>query len=292
MRITSPKIAFTNSFGEPIYEDLFIFNFETSMTYIDWNVIFLIMGMMIVIAVVENTGIFQWLAFFAYRVSGGRMWLLLAKLAESAQITEPDNLKKAGMVGGGMLILFITGESFHMLPAVNALIGATALLIWIRPDIEEMIEAVDWTTLVFFMSLFIVVGAIQEVGLISFIADFIANLVGDSLLLAMVTVTWFSAILSTVIANIPFTAAMLPVIGFLTANIPGAQNNALFYCLSVGSAMGGNGSLIGASANMVTAGIADSAGYTISYPYFFKKGFPALLITVSLALIWLIFKFA
>ena len=193
------------------------------MTYIDWNVIFLIMGMMIVIAVVENTGIFQWLAFFAYRVSGGRMWLLLAKLAESAQITEPDNLKKAGMVGGGMLILFITGESFHMLPAVNALIGGTALLIWIRPDIEEMIEAVDWTTLVFFMSLFIVVGAIQEVGLISFIADFIANLVGDSLLLAMVTVTWFSAILSTVIANIPFTAAMLPVIGFLTATIPGLR---------------------------------------------------------------------
>jgi hypothetical protein len=63
--------------GEPLYEDLFIFTFETSLTYIDWNVIFLIMGMMIVIAVVENTGIFQWLAFFAYRVSGGRMWLLL-----------------------------------------------------------------------------------------------------------------------------------------------------------------------------------------------------------------------
>jgi len=393
--------------GEPLYEDLFIFTFETSLTYIDWNVIFLIMGMMIVIAVVENTGSFQWLAFFAYRVSGGRMWLLLpilmlitgvasafldnvttmllmtpitvqialalginpiallmpevmasnvigvstlvgtptniligsfgdisfsdflinltpgvllafvgliiyshfvykgelsaasesselllAKLAESAQITEPDNLKKAGMVGGAMLFLFIAGESFHMLPAVTALIGATALLIWIRPDIEEMIEAVDWTTLVFFMTLFIVVGAIQEVGLISFIADFIGNLVGDSLLLAMIAVTWFSAILSTVIANIPFTAAMLPIIGFLTATIPGAQNNALFYCLSVGAAMGGNGSLIGASANMVTAGIAASAGYTISYPYFFKKGFPALLITVSLALIWLIFKFA
>ncbi len=108
----------------------------------------------------------------------------------------------------------------------------------------------------------------------------------------MIAVTWFSAILSTVIANIPFTAAMLPVVGFLTATIPGAQSNALFYCLSVGAAMGGNGSLIGASANMVTAGIADSAGYTISYPYFFKKGFPALLITVSLALIWLIIKFA
>jgi Na+/H+ antiporter NhaD/arsenite permease-like protein len=94
-----------------------------------------------------------------------------------------------------------------------------------------------------------------------------------------------------VVANIPFTAAMLPVIGFLTATVPGADSKALFFCLSVGAAMGGNGSLIGASANMVTAGIADSAGYTISYGYFFKKGFPALLITVGLALIWLLVKF-
>jgi len=104
-------------------------------------------------------------------------------------------------------------------------------------------------------------------------------------------VIWLSAILSMVVANIPFTAAMLPVIGYLTAIVPGAGNMALFYCLSVGSAMGGNGSLIGASANMVTAGIAERAGYPITYAYFLKKGFPAMLVTVTLATIWLLFKF-
>ncbi|MCJ7702587.1 MAG: anion permease [Anaerolineales bacterium] len=190
-----------------------------------------------------------------------------------------------------MLILFIFGERIHLLPAVTALVGATALMVWIRPDIEEMIEAVDWTTLVFFMSLFIVVGAIQEVGLISFIAEGIARLVGDNLNLAMLAVIWIGAILSMVVANIPFTAAMLPVIGYLTATIPGADSKALFFCLSVGSAMGGNGSLIGASANMVTAGIAESAGYPITYMNFLKKGFPAVLITVSLATLWLMFRF-
>jgi Na+/H+ antiporter NhaD/arsenite permease-like protein len=127
--------------------------------------------------------------------------------------------------------------------------------------------------------------------LISLIADLIGRLVGDSLLLAMLVVTWFSAVLSTLIANIPFTAAMLPVIGYLTITIPGAESKVLFYCLSVGSAMGGNGSLIGASANMVTVGIAERAGHPISYVYFFKKGFPALLITVSLALLWLLLRF-
>jgi Na+/H+ antiporter NhaD/arsenite permease-like protein len=191
-----------------------------------------------------------------------------------------------------MILLFIFGERIHLLPAVTALIGATVLMVWIRPNIEEMIDAVDWTTLVFFMTLFIVVGGIQEVGLISFIADGIGRLIGENLILAIIVVTWFSAILSMVIANIPFTAAMLPVIGYLTATIPGAESKVLFFCLSVGSAMGGNGSLIGASANLVTAGISEGAGYPITYRYFLKKGFPAVFITVGLATLWLLYRFS
>jgi Na+/H+ antiporter NhaD/arsenite permease-like protein len=401
-------VFFVSYLGEPLSEDFFIFGFDRALDYVDWNVIFLIMGMMIVIAVVERTGIFQWLAYMAYRLSGGRLWLLLPilmivtgvasalldnvttmllmtpitiqislalginplallmpevmasnvvgistligtptniligsfanisfndflvnltpgvvlamiglvlynefvyrkeilapgneeispllleKLEERAQITQPIHLRKAGVIGAGMILLFVFGEQFHLLPAVTALMGATALLVWIRPDIEEMIEAVDWTTLVFFITLFVVVGGIQEVGLISFIATGIGDLVGENLILAMFVVTWFSAILSTVIANIPFTAAMLPVVGYLTATIPGAGNKALFYCLSVGSAMGGNGSLIGASANMVTAGIAERAGHPVTYVYFIKKGFPALILTVALAMVWLLIRF-
>jgi Na+/H+ antiporter NhaD/arsenite permease-like protein len=392
--------------GSPFFPNLYIFDFPLAITYIDWNVIFLIMGMMMVIAVVENTGIFHWLSYHAYRISGGKLiillpvlmlitgissafldnvttmllmtpitvqialalkisplillipevfasnvigvstligtptniligsfgnitfndfltnltpgvflaflglivysWmtyrkelteeqpgspLLLEKLAERGKITNPENLRKAGWIGAGMMLLFVFGEKVHLLPSVTALIGASALLIWIRPDIEEMIGAVDWTTLVFFMSLFIVVGAIQEVGLISAIATIIGELIGQNLALAMIVVTWFSAILSMVIANIPFTAAMLPVIAYLTLIIPGAESKVLFYCLSIGAAMGGNGSLIGASANMITAGIAERAGYRITYKYFMKKGLPALIITVSISLVWLFIRF-
>jgi Na+/H+ antiporter NhaD/arsenite permease-like protein len=234
-------------------------------------------------------------SWFIYRVdlsqARGASELLLQKLEERGQITEPIHLKKAGWVGLGMIILFVFGEQIHLLPAVTAIIGATALMTWIRPNIDEMINAVDWTTLVFFMSLFIVVGAIQEVGLISFIADGIGRLVGENLTFAMLAVIWLGAILSMVIANIHFTAAMLPVVGFLTAAIPGAESKALFFCLSVGSAMGGNGSLIGASANLVTAGISEGAGYPITYAYFLKKGFPAMLITVGLSSLWLLLRF-
>ncbi len=385
---------------------LFILDFGLSLQYIDWNVIFLIMGMMIFIAVVEKTGIFQWMALAAYRVSGGHTWLLLTilmlvtgvasafldnvttmllmtpitiqialamginplallmpevmasnvsgistligtptniligsygdisfsaflknltpgvllalvglivyseftyrddlaakgkvsevlmeKLSERARIEEPGHLVKASIVGAGMLALFLFGEKIGLVPSVTALMGATTLLVWIKPDIEEMIEAVDWTTLVFFIALFIDVGAVQEVGLMSLIAQEIGRVVGRHLVLAMLAVIWTSAVLSTVIANIPFTAAMLPVVGYLTGTVPGAQGKELFYSLSVGSAMGGNGSLIGASANMVTAGIAERAGYPVTYKYFLKKGFPALVITTGLATLWLLFRF-
>jgi Na+/H+ antiporter NhaD/arsenite permease-like protein len=392
--------------GGAFNEGLFIFDFAGALKYIDWNVIFLIMGMMIIIAVIENTGIFQWLAFFSFRISGGRAWLLLPilmlitgiasafldnvttmllvapmsiqiaialgvnplallipevmasnvigvstlvgtptniligsyakitfnnfltnltpgvllaflgllaysyfiyrkelasshtpsealieQMAEGAKITHPIHLRKCAAVFALMLVMFVLGEKIHLLPAVTALVGAALLLIWVRPDIEEMIEAVDWTTLVFFISLFILVGAIQEVGLISAIASLVGRFVGQSLLLAILAVIWLGALLSTVVANIPFTAAMLPIVGFLSRTVPGAQGKALFYCLSIGSGMGGNGSLIGASANMVTVGISKAAGYPISFAYFLKKGLPALAVTVGLATLWLLVRF-
>ena len=127
--------------------------------------------------------------------------------------------------------------------------------------------------------------------MISLIAEIINALVGDSLGLAMIVVTWLSSGLSMIIVNIPFTAAMLPAIGYLTATIPGAGGNALYYCLSVGSAFGGNGSLIGASANMVTVGISGAAGFPVTYGYFLRKGLPAVIITVALASIWLLIRF-
>ena len=392
--------------GSPISENLLIFEFERGLEYVDWEVIFLIAGMMSFVAVTEETGVFQWLAFAAYRLSRGKMWLLLPilmviagvtsafldnvttmllmtpisieialslgiaplvlllpqvmasnvagistligeppniligsyadisftdflvnqtggvvlamigltiycewiyrreleatdgtspalreMLAEHARITQPTNLRKAGIVGTGMLLLFIFGEPLNMVPAVTAMLGAVTLLLWVQPDVEEIIEAVDWPTIAFFISLFLLVGGIQEVGLVSMIAQAIGDLVGENLVLAMFVVAWSGAFFSAIVDNIPFTAAMLPVVAFLSTTIPDADNKVLFYCLSVGAAMGGNGTLIGSSANLVTAGIAERAGYAMTYGYFVRKGAPAVVITVSLAMIWLVFRF-
>jgi len=216
---------------------------------------------------------------------------LLEKLRQDGHITRPIELRKAGIVFGIMLIFFILGEQIHLVPAVTAILGAVALVLWATPTIESMLKVVDWTTLMFFIALFIVVGAVQEVGLISIIADTISQLVGDSLPTAIIVLAWSAAFLSGVIANIPFTAAMLPVVSFLTRTIPGASSQVLFYALSVGSAMGGNSSLIGASANLVTAGISERAGYRITYMEFLKIGMPAMIITVTVATLWIFIRF-
>lgn len=397
----------TTFVGGAVNPDLFIFDFEQALEYVNFEVIFLVTGMMIVIGVIEETGIFQWLAYQSYKLSGGRAWLLvtilmlitsvasalldnvttmllmtpmtiqigialgvnpltllipeilasniggistligtptniligsyaglsftdfltnltpgvllaqaaltvyvliryrtqflvkgsglseslLNRLRESGRITQPAKLRKSGIIFGVMLILFIAGESIHLTPAVTATIGAVAMLLWVSPDIESMLKVVDWTTLMFFISLFIIVGAIQEVGLISIIADTISRLVGGNLTAAILVLIWSAAFLSGIIANIPFTAAMLPVVGFLTRTIPGASNQVLFYALSIGAAMGGNSSLIGASANLVTAGIAEQAGYRITYKEFFKIGMPAMIITVTIGTVWLFIRF-
>jgi Na+/H+ antiporter NhaD/arsenite permease-like protein len=227
-----------------------------------------------------------------YAVAGNQLSpAMLDRLRESGRITQPAKLRKSGAIFGVMLAFFVIGDSIHLVPAVTAIIGAVAMLLWVTPDIEEMLKVVDWTTLMFFIALFITVGALQEVGLISFIASGIGNLVGGNLTVAILVLVWSAALLSGMIDNIPFAATMLPVVGFLTRTVPGAESHVLWYSLSIGAAMGGNSTLIGASPNLVTAGIAERAGFRITYLEFLKVGLPATLITVAVGTIWLFIHF-
>jgi Na+/H+ antiporter NhaD/arsenite permease-like protein len=227
-----------------------------------------------------------------YSVAGSRLSpAMRERLRESGRITQPLQLLKAGLIFCVMLVFFIIGDSIHLVPAVTAIIGAVAMLLWVAPDIERMLKVVDWTTLMFFIALFIAVGALQEVGLVSLIAAGIGQLVGGNQTVAIVVLVWSAAFLSGLIDNIPFAATMLPVVGYLSATVPGAENNALWFALSVGAAMGGNSTLIGASANLVTAGISERAGFRISYVEFIKVGLPATVVTAATGLLWLLIRF-
>jgi Na+/H+ antiporter NhaD/arsenite permease-like protein len=114
---------------------------------------------------------------------------------------------------------------------------------------------------------------------------------GDNLILAAMLVTWVAVIASAIIANIPFTAAIVPVTVFLTQTIPGAENNVLYWALALGAGLGGNATYIGSAPNIVAAGIMDRAGYRITFGEFSRIGVPITFVTVLVPTIWILIRY-
>jgi Na+/H+ antiporter NhaD/arsenite permease-like protein len=214
---------------------------------------------------------------------------MIAHLREEYKITNPKLLVYCGIMLGITIFLFIIHGALHMEPSVAALVGAAVLLVISRVDIVEMLEhEIEWPTLIFFMMLFMVVAGAEETGLIQVIADWVKDVSGGSLVAAILMILWVSAIASAIIDNIPFTATMLPIVAYLTTVIPGAQHGVLWWALALGACLGGNGTMIGASANVVTVGMAERAGYHISFMYYIKACFIPMIITIVLCSFWLL----
>jgi Na+/H+ antiporter NhaD/arsenite permease-like protein len=214
---------------------------------------------------------------------------MISLLREEYKITNAKLLVYCGLMLGITIFLFIVHGALHMEPSIAAMIGAAVLLVVSKVDIVEMLEhEIEWPTLIFFMMLFVVVAGAEEAGLIQVIADWVKGVSGGSLVVAILMILWVSAIASAIIDNIPFTATMLPIVAYLTAVIPGAQSGVLWWALSLGACLGGNGTMIGASANVVTVGMAEKAGYPISFMYYLKAAFIPMIITIVLCSFWLL----
>ncbi len=214
---------------------------------------------------------------------------MTAYLREIYKITNAKLLALGGAILAITIFLFIVHGALHMEPSVAALIGAAVLLVISRVDIVEMLEKeIEWPTLIFFMFLFVVVAGAEEAGLIQVIADWVKDMSHGSRVVAIIMVLWVSAIASAFIDNIPFTATMLPIVAYLTEAIPGAQSGVLWWALSLGACLGGNGTMIGASANVVTAGLAEKAGYPISFMDYMKAAWWPMIISVAMCNVWLL----
>jgi Na+/H+ antiporter NhaD/arsenite permease-like protein len=194
-------------------------------------------------------------------------------------------------VGLVTLVLFFTADQFGMPPSVIALSGAAILVTWVRPDMHRMLREVDWTTLVFFIGIFIVVGGLEETGVISWVAGIIGDLAGDDLALATILMVWIPGIASGIVANIPFTVAALPIADFLTATIPGAENGILYWALILGADLGGNSTYLGSAPNIVAVGLLAQAGYRLSFGRFMRDGVPVTFVTLVVATVWLLVRY-
>jgi Na+/H+ antiporter NhaD/arsenite permease-like protein len=214
---------------------------------------------------------------------------MVARLREEYQITDRRLLIKCGIVLAITIFLFVVHGALDMEPSIAAMTGAALLLIISDVHIVEMVEKeVEWPTLIFFMMLFIVVAGAEQTGLIQIIAEWVREASRGSLVLAILMILWVSALFSAIIDNIPFTATMLPVVAYLTTSVPGAEHGVLWWALSLGACLGGNGTLIGASANVVTVGMAEKAGYPVSFMEYLRMAFLPMILTVAISMIWLL----
>lgn len=211
-------------------------------------------------------------------------------------------LKKSGAILIGVILLFFVHSAIpHPLLSVAtiALGGAVLMLLVTSPHrVEEQLDAVEWTTIIFFAGLFIMIHGLEYMGLIEMIADLITDTIfkaseENRLMVAILLLLWVSAIASAFIDNIPYTATMVPVVIELASNEAlGLELGPLAWALALGACLGGNGTIIGASANVVAAGLAEDAGHDISFNRFFRTGFPIMLLTLLLSTVYAVVRYA
>ncbi len=207
----------------------------------------------------------------------------MLKLDEREMITDPALLRKSLIVLGLTLIGFLLHGPLGYEPATVALTGAIVLMLVAREDPHEILREVEWPTLFFFIGLFMLVAGVIEVGLIEVLAEGALALTGGALAPTAMLLLWLSAVLSGIVDNIPYTATMIPVVQRLTAD---GENQALWWVLAIGTDFGGNATIIGASANVILASLAEREGHPITFWGFFKYGLITTLGSMVIATIY------
>ncbi|WP_425446133.1 SLC13 family permease [Dethiothermospora halolimnae] len=205
---------------------------------------------------------------------------------ENKSIEDKLLLKKSLIV----LLLTILGFTLHQFigleSATVALTGAAILLVISKVEPEEIFLEIEWSTIFFFAGLFVLVGALEEVGIIESLAKGVINLTKGNLFFTTILILWVAAIASSFIDNIPFVATMIPLIKSIGA-MSAISITPLWWALALGACLGGNGSLVGASANVIVAGMLQKTEYKISFIDFLKVGFPIMIITIMISTIYL-----
>ncbi|MFH1113161.1 MAG: ArsB/NhaD family transporter [Pseudomonadota bacterium] len=391
------------------FNDAFkVLTYDQALHAVDWNVVFLLMGMMIIVGVLKMCGLFQWLAYKSFEAARGKIFILssalcivtavasafldnvttmllitpvtmeiaavlgvspfifllpeivasnfggtatligdppnimigsyagltfndfvinltpvvvavtavqilynrvlygrkygaavvedvpgmISFLKDKYQITDYRILKVGGTVLLGVILLFVLHGFFHMEVSVAALFGAGMIVLLNRADIVKILEhEIEWPALVFFIMLFIVVGAAEQTGILQAIADWIMSVCKGDLVIAVLLILWVSGIASAIVDNIPFTATMLPIVAYLTKTLPGAESGVLWWALALGACFGGNGTIIGASANVVTTGLAERAGHKITFYDYMKEAAPITLISLLISTVFLLIRY-
>jgi len=200
-----------------------------------------------------------------------------------ASIRDSNELRRTGPVLLLTVLAFFAHQALHIEPATVALTGAAVGLLVTKIDLEEALSNIEWTTLFFFVALFVMVGALEATGAIGHVADAVKDITSGERSAELFGIVWIAAIGSAVVDNIPFTTAMIPVVKELQPPAGAGGDDAYWWSLALGACFGGNATMIAAAANVAAAGLAERAGRPIGFLSFLRVGLPATILSIALA---------
>lgn len=209
---------------------------------------------------------------------------------ENLSIKDTSLLKKSGIVLFLTIVGFVMHQFFEFESATVALIGAALLLLVSKVDPEEIFLEIEWPTIFFFTALFILVGGLEAVGVIDFLAEKMLDITNGNLFWMAILVLWGSAIASAFLDNIPFVATMIPLIKSMEA-MSTFSITPLWWALALGACLGGNGTLVGASANVIVSGMLEKHGNKLGFFKFMKVGFPVMIVSIVISTVYLMIFF-
>ncbi len=204
-------------------------------------------------------------------------------LDETKVLKDKKALASVSFAIGVVVVLFFIHHHYHLFPGYVSWIGVAVALALVRPDPEKILEGLDWSVLLFFAGLFVIVGGVEGSGLLDLLGEQLTSVAQDpeNLLVTALIVMWVAAFLSAAVDNIPFTVTMIPIISHLQTQ--GVDVMPLWWALAAGVGLGGNGSHIGSTANVICVAEAERTGnpdYRITPLFWLKKGTPVMLVTL------------
>src|SRR5512134_2922333 len=220
---------------------------------------------------------------------------------ERKAITDPGLLKKALIVVAAVIAAFVASRFIGLEAGTIGMAGAAVLLLLDNigksaehqsESVTKVFNEVEWITIFFFIGLFMVIAGVEHAGVLSLLAHKLVEVTGGDMRLTGFGVLWASAVLSAIVDNIPFVATMIPLIKAMAPSFGGPEAiEPLWWCLSLGACLGGNGTLIGASANLTVAGIAERNGVPFRFLTYTKYAFPLMLIHVAICHVYLVWRY-
>ena len=212
----------------------------------------------------------------------------LMELDASKSIEDPAEAKRTVPILLATILVFFFHKALHLEPATVALAGASVMLLVTNQVLQDAIAGIEWPTLFFLIGLFVMVGALEETGALEEVADGIASVTGGDRTAELLGIVWASAIGSGLVDNIPFTAAMIPVVD----SLGGGSDDAYWWALALGACFGGNVTIVAAAANVAASGMAARAGHPISFWTFMRYGVPVTVVSLALATGYVMVRYA